>query len=150
MLGTEGQLSGKEVVPLCLSHTRVQSPSPRVLLFPSIPSPRLPGWPTRWRCCLWPGHAHLSPVLSAAEANAISENTDTLHLSPQVVTEYAGPGAHRRPEVCERSCEELGTMITELSGLHVIVNQLHENLRKVVGAWRPPPAQRRRSPAPPL
>ncbi|XP_077613506.1 thrombospondin-2 [Crocuta crocuta] len=66
-----------------------------------------------------------------AEANAISENTDTLHLSPQVVTEYAGPGAHRRPEVCERSCEELGTMITELSGLHVIVNQLHENLRKV-------------------
>lgn len=74
------------------------------------------------------------PVLPAAEANAISETTETLHLSPQVAPEYAGPGAPRRPEVCERSCEELGTMITELSGLHVMVNQLHENLRKVVGA----------------
>nr|XP_025858101.1 thrombospondin-2 [Vulpes vulpes] len=66
-----------------------------------------------------------------AEANAISENTETLHLSPQGGPEYGGPGAQRRPEVCERSCEELSTMITELSGLHVIVNQLHENLRKV-------------------
>uniref|UniRef100_A0A452TV68 Thrombospondin-2 n=1 Tax=Ursus maritimus TaxID=29073 RepID=A0A452TV68_URSMA len=74
------------------------------------------------------------PLLTGSEANAISETTETLHLSPQVAPEYAGPGAPRRPEVCERSCEELGTMITELSGLHVMVNQLHENLRTVVGA----------------
>lgn len=79
------------------------------------------------------------PVLPAAEANTISETTETLHLSPQVAPEYTGPGAHRRLEVCEHSCEELGTMITELSGLHVIVNELHENLRKVVGAGRPLP-----------
>lgn len=83
-------------------------------------------------------------MLPAAEANAISENTETLRLSPQVPTEYAGPGAHRRPEVCERSCEELGTMITELSGLHAVVNQLHESLRRVVGArWPLPGAQAR-------
>ena len=84
------------------------------------------------------------PVLPAAEANAISETTETLHLSPQVAPEYAGPGAPRRPEVCERSCEELGTMITELSGLHVMVNQLHENLRTVVGA-RPAASPRGRA-----
>ena len=103
--------------------------------FVPSPSPRLRG-------CSPPCSLH--PLLPAAEANAISENTETLHLSPQVATEYAGPGAHRRPEVCERSCEELGTMITELSGLHVIVNQLHENLRKVVGAWRLLPATQAR------
>lgn len=75
----------------------------------------------------------VSPPL--AEANAINENTDTLHLSPQINTEYVGQSSEKRPEVCERSCEELGSMINELSGLHVIVNQLHENLRKVVSAW---------------
>uniref|UniRef100_A0A8C5UZN7 Thrombospondin-2 n=1 Tax=Microcebus murinus TaxID=30608 RepID=A0A8C5UZN7_MICMU len=66
-----------------------------------------------------------------AELNAISENTETLHLSPHVTTEYVGAGAAPRPPVCERSCEELGTMISELSGLHVLVNQLNENLKRV-------------------
>lgn len=72
----------------------------------------------------------------SAEANAISENTDTLHLSPPitVLTGHVGQGAEQRPGVCERSCEELGSMVSELSGLRVIVNQLHDNLRKVVGA----------------
>ena len=76
-------------------------------------------------------------VFPAAEANAISENTETLHLSPPVSMEHVGRGEDKGPEVCEQSCEELGSMIRELSGLHVIVNQLHENLRKVVGARGP-------------
>ncbi|XP_023377508.1 thrombospondin-2 [Pteropus vampyrus] len=94
----------------------------------------------------------------AAEANAISEDTETLRLSPpgtehvvpgaehvvpgaehmvpsteHVVsgTEHVVPGAEQRPGVCERSCEELSSMVSELSGLRVIVNQLHENLHKV-------------------
>ncbi|KAK2114821.1 hypothetical protein P7K49_009087 [Saguinus oedipus] len=65
--------------------------------------------------------------------NAISENTETLRLGPHVPAEYVGPGSERRPEVCERSCEELGNMVQELSGLHVLVNQLSENLKRVVG-----------------
>lgn len=48
--------------------------------------------------------------------------------------EHVGRSEAKGPEVCEHSCEELGSLIRELSGLHVIVNQLHENLRKVVGA----------------
>lgn len=110
---------------------------------------------------------HLSRF-PAAEANAISEDTETLRLSPvgaefvvpgaehvvpgakhvvpgaehvvrstEHVVPGAGhlvPGAEQRPGVCERSCEELSSMVSELSGLRVIVNQLHENLHKVVGA----------------
>ncbi|ELK36606.1 Thrombospondin-2 [Myotis davidii] len=71
------------------------------------------------------------PQSQGAEANAISENTETLHLSPAVTTAYVGPSAAQRPGVCERSCEELGSMASELSGLRVVVNQLHESLRKV-------------------
>ncbi|ELW69074.1 Thrombospondin-2 [Tupaia chinensis] len=67
----------------------------------------------------------------AAENNAISEATETLRLGPQVATEYVGLSAARRPEVCEHSCEELTRMVRELSGLHVTVNQLNENLNKV-------------------
>ncbi len=81
--------------------------------------------------------AHCFHVLPAAEANAISEDTDTLHLSPPGSTEYVGQGAEKAPEVCEHSCEALGSMIKELSGLHVVVNQLQENLRRVVGARQP-------------
>lgn len=79
------------------------------------------------------GGCSLSPV-PLAEVNAISENTETLRLSPQGTTEYVGRGADQRPQVCERSCEELSGMVTELSGLHAVVSQLHESLRKVVGA----------------
>lgn len=80
------------------------------------------------------GGAHGPPLTTApsgppAEANAISEDTETLHLSPPVtVTAHVGQG------VCQRSCEELGSMVSELSGLRVVVNQLHDNLRKVVSA----------------
>lgn len=124
---------------------------------------------------------HLSRF-PAAEANAISEDTETLRLSPvgaefvvpgaehvvpgaehvvpgaehvvpgaehvvrstEHVVPGAGhlvPGAEQRPGVCERSCEELSSMVSELSGLRVIVNQLHENLHKVVGASAQPPAR---------
>ena len=50
-----------------------------------------------------------------------------------VTTEYVGRSAEKQPGVCERSCEELGSMVSELSGLRAVVNQLHENLRKVGG-----------------
>lgn len=70
-----------------------------------------------------------TPPGPPAEANAISEDTETLHLSPPIaVTAHAGQG------VCQRSCEELGSMVSELSGLRVVVNQLHDSLRKVVSA----------------
>lgn len=36
-------------------------------------------------------------------------------------------------EVCTHSCEELSNMMNELSGLHVMVNQLSKNLERVVG-----------------
>ncbi|KAG3290601.1 thrombospondin 2 [Ictidomys tridecemlineatus] len=71
------------------------------------------------------------PGAQGAEINAISEHTETLHLGPHVTTEFVGQGVAKRPEVCEHSCEELGHMINELSGLHVLVNQLSENLRRV-------------------
>ncbi|KAM7135195.1 thrombospondin-2 isoform 4-T4 [Molossus nigricans] len=71
------------------------------------------------------------PQRQGVEANAISENTETLHLGPAVTTVHEGPSAEQRPGVCERSCEELGSMASELSGLRLVVNQLHENLRKV-------------------
>lgn len=67
-----------------------------------------------------------------AEVNAISEHTETLHLSPHITTELVGHGVDQRPEVCEHSCEELANMMRELSGLHVLVRQLDDNLRKVV------------------
>ncbi|XP_037376613.1 thrombospondin-2 [Talpa occidentalis] len=63
------------------------------------------------------------PPSQGAEANAISEDTDTLRLSPPA--ELLGPG------VCEHSCEELGRAIRELQGLRLVVDQLHENLRAV-------------------
>uniref|UniRef100_UPI000E55899C thrombospondin-2-like n=1 Tax=Urocitellus parryii TaxID=9999 RepID=UPI000E55899C len=71
------------------------------------------------------------PGAQGAEINAISEHTETLHLGPHTTTEFVGQGVAKRPEVCEHSCEELGHMINELSGLHVLVNQLSENLRRV-------------------
>lgn len=85
------------------------------------------------------GSDHALRHVPTVEANAISENTETLHLSPAVTTAYVGPSAAQRPGVCERSCEELGSMASELSGLRVVVNQLHESLRKVVGAARAQP-----------
>ena len=41
----------------------------------------------------------------------------------------------KAPEVCTHSCEELSNMMKELSGLHVMVNQLSKNLERVVGTW---------------
>uniref|UniRef100_G1U1Q1 Thrombospondin-2 n=1 Tax=Oryctolagus cuniculus TaxID=9986 RepID=G1U1Q1_RABIT len=66
-----------------------------------------------------------------AEINAISEHTETLHLSPHLSAEHTGQSLQPRPEVCEHSCAELGNMISELSGLHLLVDQLSENLRRV-------------------
>lgn len=62
--------------------------------------------------------------------NAISEKTEIIHLTP--ITEYVGKKEDRQVDFCDRSCDELGTMFTELSGLRVIVNNLLENLQKVV------------------
>lgn len=46
-----------------------------------------------------------------------------------------GQGVEKTQEVCTHSCEELSNMMNELSGLHVMVNQLSKNLEKVVGTW---------------
>lgn len=70
-----------------------------------------------------------SPV---AEVNAISEHTETLHLSPHITTDLVGQGVEKTQEVCTHSCEELSNMMNELSGLHVMVNQLSKNLERVV------------------
>lgn len=116
-------------------HGKQPPPDPLALGRDVAPAaPDEPGAAPRCRPgCPGPGGS-LSSVRPAAEANAISENTETLHLSPPVSTGHVGLGAEKGREVCEHSCEELGSMIQELSGLHVIVSQLHENLRKVVGA----------------
>ncbi|MEJ1275475.1 thrombospondin 2 [Cricetulus griseus] len=66
-----------------------------------------------------------------AEVNTISEHTETLHLSPHITTDLVGQGVEKTQEVCTHSCEELSNMINELSGLHVMVNQLSKNLERV-------------------
>ncbi|XP_052606687.1 thrombospondin-2 [Peromyscus californicus insignis] len=67
-----------------------------------------------------------------AEVNTISEHTETLHLSPHITTDLVvGQGVEKTQEVCTHSCEELSNMMNELSGLHVMVNQLSRNLEKV-------------------
>lgn len=70
-----------------------------------------------------------------AEVNTISEHTETLHLNPHITTDLVSQGVEKTQEVCTHSCEELSSMMNELSGLHVMVNQLSKNLEKVVGAW---------------
>lgn len=49
------------------------------------------------------------------------------------MTEYVGEKTEKKAEFCDRSCEELGSMFTELTGLRIVVNGLTENLQKVVG-----------------
>lgn len=71
------------------------------------------------------------PFLLPAEVNTINESTEILHLSPAVTTEYVGEKPEKA-EFCDRSCEELGTMFTELTGLRIVVNNLADNLQKVV------------------
>lgn len=74
-------------------------------------------------------------LLLPAEVNTINESTEILHLSPAVTSEYVGekPG---KAEFCDRSCEELGSMFTELTGLRIVVNNLADNLQKVVGTCK--------------
>lgn len=72
------------------------------------------------------------PLLLPAEVNTINESTEILHLSPAVTTEYVGEKPEKKAEFCDRSCEELGTMFTELTGLRIVVNNLADNLQKVV------------------
>lgn len=49
------------------------------------------------------------------------------------MTEYVGENTEKKAEFCDRSCEELGSMFTELTGLRIVVNSLTEKLEKVVG-----------------
>ncbi|XP_054018784.1 thrombospondin-2 isoform X1 [Dryobates pubescens] len=67
----------------------------------------------------------------STEENTINESTEILHLSPAVTTEYVGEKSEKKAEFCDRSCEELGTMFTELTGLRIVVNNLADNLQKV-------------------
>lgn len=74
-------------------------------------------------------------LLLPAEVNTINESTEILHLSPAVTTEYVGEKPEKA-EFCDRSCEELGSMFTELTGLRIVVNNLADNLQKVVGTCK--------------
>ncbi|XP_069091078.1 thrombospondin-2 isoform X1 [Pleurodeles waltl] len=67
---------------------------------------------------------------TAAEVNAINENSEILHLT-RVTTEYFDQKVDKKEEFCDRSCDELGTMFTEMSGLRVVVKNLVDNLQKV-------------------
>ncbi|XP_077203187.1 thrombospondin-2 [Paroedura picta] len=67
----------------------------------------------------------------SAEVNTINESTEILHLNPSIMTEYVGEKTEKKAEFCDRSCEELGSMFTELTGLRIVVNGLTENLQKV-------------------
>lgn len=69
----------------------------------------------------------------AAEVNTINENTEILHLSPSIMTEYVGENTEKKAEFCDRSCEELGSMFAELHGLRVVINSLSDKLKSVVG-----------------
>lgn len=80
-------------------------------------------------CSLCSADRAFSPV---AEVNTINEYTETLHLSPHITTELVVQGVEKTQEVCAHSCEELSNMMNELSGLHVMVNQLSKNLEIVV------------------
>ncbi|XP_053794370.1 thrombospondin-2 isoform X2 [Vidua chalybeata] len=66
----------------------------------------------------------------STEVNTINESTEILHLNPAVRTEYVGEKPEKA-EFCDRSCEELGSMFTELTGLRIVVNNLADNLQKV-------------------
>ncbi|KAJ6664621.1 hypothetical protein lerEdw1_006194 [Lerista edwardsae] len=71
-----------------------------------------------------------------AEVNIINESTEILHLNPAVPSlhqhnEYVGENTEKKAEFCDRSCEELGSMFTELMGLRIVVNGLTENVQKV-------------------
>uniref|UniRef100_A0A8C9F108 Thrombospondin-2 n=1 Tax=Pavo cristatus TaxID=9049 RepID=A0A8C9F108_PAVCR len=76
-------------------------------------------------------HFRLDQQHDISEVNTINESTEILHLSPAVTTEYVGEKTEKKAEFCDRSCEELGTMFTELTGLRIVVNNLADNLQKV-------------------
>ncbi|KAL7987599.1 hypothetical protein Chor_006518 [Crotalus horridus] len=67
----------------------------------------------------------------SAEVNTINENTEILHLSPSIMTEYVGENTEKKAEFCDRSCEELGSMFAELHGLRVVINGLSDKLKSV-------------------
>ncbi|KAM4693259.1 thrombospondin-2 [Discoglossus pictus] len=64
------------------------------------------------------------------EVNTISEKAEILHLAP-ITTEYVGQKAEKQEAFCGRSCDELGNMFTELTGLRIVVNTLFDKLQKV-------------------
>lgn len=80
-------------------------------------------------------HIFFFILLQLAEVNTINESTEILHLSPAVTTEYVGEKTEKKAEFCDRSCEELGTMFTELTGLRIVVNNLADNLQKVASTF---------------
>ncbi|XP_049641111.1 thrombospondin-2 [Suncus etruscus] len=63
-----------------------------------------------------------------AEANAISEDTQTLYLNPNLPSTALGH-LQLQPGVCGRSCEELGSMVQELAQLRGMVGQMQERLQ---------------------
>lgn len=92
-------------VPVCSSH------------------PRDPG--------LTPNSQASHCLVCPAEANAISEDTQTLYLNPNLPSTALGH-LQLQPGVCGRSCEELGSMVQELAQLRGVVGQMQERLQAMV------------------
>ncbi|KAJ8359776.1 hypothetical protein SKAU_G00163010 [Synaphobranchus kaupii] len=66
------------------------------------------------------------------QANAMSESTDMVDASAAITTNFIGQKTDKpSPDVCERSCEELGGLFQELKGLRIVVGNLIDGLQKV-------------------
>ena len=63
----------------------------------------------------------------------MSESTEIVDVSPSITTNIIGQKTDEAgTDMCERSCEELSTMLQELNGLRVVVSNLIDGLQKVV------------------
>ena len=70
-----------------------------------------------------------------ADANIVSESTETVDVSPSITTNVIGQKTDETSvDMCERSCEELSTMFQELKGLRLVVSNLIDGLQKVVSS----------------
>ncbi|CAK6951656.1 thrombospondin-2 [Scomber scombrus] len=71
-------------------------------------------------------------VTKQDNANIVIESTEIVDVSPSITTNIIGQKTDETgTDMCERSCEELSTMLQELNGLRVVVSNLIDGLQKV-------------------
>lgn len=79
--------------------------------------------------------ADVSPFSLPENTNIVSESTEIVDVSPSITTNIIGQKTDEAgTDMCERSCEELSTMLQELNGLRVVVSNLIDGLQKVVSS----------------